>query len=46
MSLLEAKLKKLQEDLKNIDNLNAEISSLKDQIRVMDKQLFEYKIKA
>lgn len=46
MSLLEAKLKKLQEDLKNIDNLNAEITSLKDQIRVMDKQLFEYKIKA
>ena len=46
VSLLEAKLKKLQEDLKNIDNLNAEITSLKDQIRVMDKQLFEYKIKA
>lgn len=46
MSLLEAKLKKLQEDLKNIDSLNAEITSLKDQIRVMDKQLFEYKIKA
>jgi hypothetical protein len=46
VSLLEAKLKKLQEDLKNIDSLNAEITSLKDQIRVMDKQLFEYKIKA
>jgi hypothetical protein len=28
--LLEAKLKKLQEDLKNIDSLHAEITSLKD----------------
>lgn len=33
------------DESKNIEGLHEEIASLKDQVRTLDKQLFEFKIK-
>ncbi len=45
ISLLESKLKKLMDESKNIEGLHEEIANLKEQVRTLDKQLFEFKIK-